>query len=320
MSVAEKLGLRPLHETDYDPEGLLAVLGENLSLPHRELALAIIYAEEIEPGIVALLKRAGKEELDPASARLLFRGLHILGGRQLPAGFPALVAFLRAPSERVESLLGNAIDETLARIIAGMFDRNAEGLFALIADADADSIVRATALRALSFLCFDGKVDKLVVEMFLRRFDRERMAPPRDPTWHAWVMATAMLGFSQLSEPAVAAITDGRIPARLVDERLFRDVLAEALERPADRERFETENLGYIEDILEALQVFSHEAEDPVEEWESDWPEVDRAEELAFAAAKPLPARNPWRDVGRNDPCPCGSGKKFKNCCISRMP
>jgi len=26
------------------------------------------------------------------------------------------------------------------------------------------------------------------------------------------------------------------------------------------------------------------------------------------------PARNPQRDVGRNDPCPCGSGKKFKKC------
>jgi len=22
--------------------------------------------------------------------------------------------------------------------------------------------------------------------------------------------------------------------------------------------------------------------------------------------------------VGRNDPCPCGSGKKFKKCCLSR--
>lgn len=22
--------------------------------------------------------------------------------------------------------------------------------------------------------------------------------------------------------------------------------------------------------------------------------------------------------VGRNDPCPCGSGKKFKNCCIGK--
>jgi preprotein translocase subunit SecA len=22
--------------------------------------------------------------------------------------------------------------------------------------------------------------------------------------------------------------------------------------------------------------------------------------------------------VGRNDPCPCGSGKKYKNCCLKR--
>ena len=26
------------------------------------------------------------------------------------------------------------------------------------------------------------------------------------------------------------------------------------------------------------------------------------------------PAKNPLRDVGRNDPCPCGSQKKFKKC------
>lgn len=22
--------------------------------------------------------------------------------------------------------------------------------------------------------------------------------------------------------------------------------------------------------------------------------------------------------IGRNDPCPCGSGKKYKNCCINK--
>ncbi len=26
------------------------------------------------------------------------------------------------------------------------------------------------------------------------------------------------------------------------------------------------------------------------------------------------PVSNPLRDVGRNDPCPCGSGQKFKKC------
>jgi uncharacterized protein YecA (UPF0149 family) len=24
-------------------------------------------------------------------------------------------------------------------------------------------------------------------------------------------------------------------------------------------------------------------------------------------------------NVGRNDPCPCGSGKKYKKCCISKI-
>ena len=28
-------------------------------------------------------------------------------------------------------------------------------------------------------------------------------------------------------------------------------------------------------------------------------------------------AFNPYRDVGRNDPCPCGSGKKYKKCCLN---
>ena len=31
--------------------------------------------------------------------------------------------------------------------------------------------------------------------------------------------------------------------------------------------------------------------------------------------SKPEPVRNTTPKVGRNDPCPCGSGKKYKNCC-----
>ena len=32
--------------------------------------------------------------------------------------------------------------------------------------------------------------------------------------------------------------------------------------------------------------------------------------------SKPEPIRNREQKVGRNDPCPCGSGKKYKNCCM----
>ena len=32
-------------------------------------------------------------------------------------------------------------------------------------------------------------------------------------------------------------------------------------------------------------------------------------------APAPQPIRNTGREIGRNDPCPCGSGKKYKKCC-----
>ncbi len=36
------------------------------------------------------------------------------------------------------------------------------------------------------------------------------------------------------------------------------------------------------------------------------------------ADRKPEPIRNVRQRVGRNQPCPCGSGKKFKNCCMRK--
>jgi uncharacterized protein YecA (UPF0149 family) len=33
----------------------------------------------------------------------------------------------------------------------------------------------------------------------------------------------------------------------------------------------------------------------------------------------PTPTQRATRRVGRNDVCPCGSGKKFKKCCLFRQ-
>ena len=35
----------------------------------------------------------------------------------------------------------------------------------------------------------------------------------------------------------------------------------------------------------------------------------------AAGGGRQRPARVAGKKVGRNDPCPCGSGKKFKKCC-----
>ena len=40
--------------------------------------------------------------------------------------------------------------------------------------------------------------------------------------------------------------------------------------------------------------------------------------EMIIPPTKKQIARRPPR-VGRNEPCPCGSGKKFKNCCLGSI-
>jgi hypothetical protein len=44
----------------------------------------------------------------------------------------------------------------------------------------------------------------------------------------------------------------------------------------------------------------------------ADWPWPEDEADFDVPALEPY--INPLRHVGRNDPCPCGSGKKFKNC------
>jgi uncharacterized protein len=80
-------------------------------------------------------------------------------------------------------------------------------------------------------------------------------------------------------------------------------LLADALTRPTDPARFEVEHLGYIDDIVATLAWFGAEDSEGFDDGEEHW-------------GSRMPVRNPWRDVGRNDPCPCGSGKKFKKCCL----
>jgi SWIM/SEC-C metal-binding protein len=48
--------------------------------------------------------------------------------------------------------------------------------------------------------------------------------------------------------------------------------------------------------------------------------EPDKPEDITDIE-KAVAAREPARAVakiGRNDPCPCGSGKKFKKCCVDQ--
>ena len=308
-------GIPPIEETGHSRESLVDALCNEKVLPSTEIAFATLYADSIEPDVAAVLQRARHQDLDVPSGRLLFRGIHILGGRRLPAAYRPLVAFLRGPQDRVEELLGDAITENLSRILAGLFDGDDEPLRGLIADANVDHFIRDAAFMALAFLTFEGRIDRNVFEAFLLRFDEERLAAADDDVmWHAWMTAVAVLGVIALEPRVRAAFADGRIAPHWCDEDDFDALLKAAIERPNDRTRLEGEQMGYIEDTIVALEKFATGDDDfgASGDFAAD---SDELEDLRERLAAARPASNPFRDVGRNDPCPCGSGKKFKKCC-----
>lgn len=312
MAHSQAAEIPSIEQIGYSRERLLNALRNERNLPSPEIAVATLYADVIESDVTAVLEQAVREDLDIPSSNLLFRGIHILGGRRFPAAYRPLMAFLSGPQERVETLLGDAVTENLSQILAGLFDGDERPLYELVTNSGIEPFVRDAALSALTFLVFERRVDRNAFEAFLLRFDEQGLAAAdNNVMWHAWMTAVAVLGMTGLEGRVRAAFADGRIAPDWCDEDDFDELLKAAVERPDDRTRLEREQMGYIEDVLVALEKFAP-SED--EEFDADgdgtdgggldWPDFD------------VTAHNPYRNVGRNDPCPCGSGKKFKKCCL----
>jgi SEC-C motif-containing protein len=105
-------------------------------------------------------------------------------------------------------------------------------------------------------------------------------------------------------------------PRSVTRQEIF-EVLRRAEDEADNLDRFADEGLGYIEDIVEAFDWLAPLAADAPDDADPDAP-IDPGSRLLAEPDWQEPVRNPLRELGRNDPCPCGSGKKYKKCCLGK--
>ena len=78
--------------------------------------------------------------------------------------------------------------------------------------------------------------------------------------------------------------------------------------------------LGYVgrigDDVAHAL-AYLQEEDEADEEDDEDEADEDEADE-EYPPLRLAPDRREGKPVSRNAPCPCGSGKKYKRCCLGR--
>lgn len=286
----------------------LDALAHQRKLPALAVSMCAARMEEGRPVLRALLVKAADGTLGSENEmRLAFRGLVLLGAARDKESWPILLRLLRRPGEEIEALFGDAIHECLARVVTGMFDGDSEALFDLIADRSVDQHVRSALFGTVTYLTWEGRIAQDRMRELLQRFYDGRLAGPHDFAWVGWIEAIGLLGWRDLAPLYYRGCEEGRIADDLFDRRDFEELLAEAAEMPADTKRFEVSKLGYVDDVVDDLA----QAEAVAEAGRAPFsPSLD----VGWFPSEPVV--NPMRHVGRNDPCPCGSGKKAKKCCL----
>ncbi|KWV46270.1 hypothetical protein AS156_21450 [Bradyrhizobium macuxiense] len=300
-----------LEQGDLGPiDGYLEMVATEPRLPVVAIGMCMLRMEEAAPALRAILARgANGETLSDDEAKLLFRGVYMLGGARDKEACRDLLRLLRRPEAELDDLLGDGLTQTMARIVAGMFDGDVEALLSLITDRSVEQFARDQIFGAATFLTWNGDIPLDRMRRLLVAFHEDKLAEDEDQAWYGWQRAIALLGLRDLAPMVHRAIDDGRIPDWMLGRGEFDDVLAEAEQRPGDISRFEEAYLGYIADVVEALEWTDYD---------------DAADQLSDDDLDTLwmptePVRNPLRHVGRNDPCPCGSGKKYKKCCLANQ-
>jgi hypothetical protein len=275
-----------------DPD-LVAALSAAKYLPVPEMRAALAEPDRIVDAVLAVLERAAREpDLEESEADLLFWGLHVLGSVGETRAYRPLIRLLALDGETLDILLGDAVSTTLTRLLIGVFDGDAAPLGALLLDSTVDDAVRNVAFSALAYLTQTGRIPRPETQALLVRFDDKRAAVEGDLAWAGWEEAIALLGLRDLAERVAAARRDGRLNASNSDPTWFPRALSQAEAEGDDLGRFDPLRFGPIDDPLADLA------------WTAE----------GFGQ----PVRNPLKNVGRNDPCPCGSGRKFKKCCLDK--
>ena len=191
--------------------------------------------------------------------------------------------------------------------MAAVFDGDPEPLYEIIRDPEADEYVRAKMLQTIAMLTRRGELPRDATAAFLRDCFSQ-LEPRKDCfVWSGWIDAVAWLGLIELKPLAQQAFQRKSIDPEWLTLKDFEEDLQYSVDHPdAEPLHPDGELTLFGETVAELskwvdLKPQTQNKDTP--EWEPDF--------------LGMPVRDPLRKVGRNDPCPCGSGKKFKKCCLT---
>jgi hypothetical protein len=299
-------------------------------LPVEAMQWSLDHWDEAAPRFLALLDAfANGEDRSQATADTLLFISHMLGEKGETQAFGSLAKLLRDNSALVLLLGEDGAVESLPGMLIKCYDGDAGPLRQAIEDPDADPVNRGTALLVMGYLARTGRIPHDAMRAYLLRLFAVVPKDTGEWFWRAWADAIAALAYTDLLPQVETVFKEERISDFVMDFHDFQEDLRSTLDDPDGMGLFEHDHMIPLDDAIGALaewDMFKPESDDdePEDEDDDSFAAGDFANDDDDAEPDDYPVVpeqrvNPFRNVGRNDLCPCGSGKKFKKCCLGTV-
>ena len=277
--------------------------------------------EEITRALLGVLEETvdrADEFADDGEYMAHLYAMYLLAQFRETRAYPFVVRVGLLPTERLDDLYGDFVTDALGRVLASVCGGHLGGIKSIIENEKADEWARGAALDALVILVVVGEKSREEIVGYFESLFHGKLERRPSNVWNELANCSCDLWPGELIAEIELAFTDGLIDECCIAIEDVRHDLAKGKD-----------------EALASLARKPHYrlVEDTVKEfgrWHCFQPLKARPDRLTtHAPLKPTvgsPAKLPagftpvWNTAapkaGRNEPCPCGSGKKYKKCCL----
>ncbi len=279
----------------------------------RELVIkAMEEREELVPELIRILRELNEyiDEIDCNTYNSHIFALFILAHFKEYSANEEIYKLLTQDPVKVDYLLDDIVTSEIQGVLATMFRNDIDSIKGLIEDTSVLIWVRIMAISALTILWDDG----VLTEEHLKDYYKQLLLTGKNNDDVLFITAvvreSVFLVPVELSPIIESYYDEGLIDEFIIPHEDYKESLqmkkGEALSK-IKRE------YCYFTDAVERLEYWNmfDIAEEPDSE-EEDYDDIEFDDDYYLGVRKPVKVEP---KIGRNDPCPCGSGKKYKKCC-----
>jgi len=275
--------------------------------PKEEFRIIRENFEEAKPYLYAAIDKALTEkEFLEDHYELHFYAMFFLAEFKDTGSFEKMMKLVALPSDILEKLIGDLVTDGLSDILYNTYNGNMELLKDSARNQEISVYARSAVLYVMGQIYLDGGLDRKEWQEFLIELaDTEEDDEGEIFSWIAGMICNCHL--MELLPLVKELFEEGKVDAFIFGEY---DSCVDIMFSYDDNWSRELCTPQISADRLESWAMFEQENKDgDSKSFDKMWKAVQ--EEYTQQPEKKI-------KVGRNDPCPCGSGKKYKHCCLNK--